>query len=56
MCLLFRKKKDLFGFFYRINANANKDDNTTLDSIINVEQLLSDLEVKRMLKFIDTFA
>ena len=49
-------KKDLFGFFYRINANANKDDNTTLDSIINVEQLLSDLEVKRMLKFIDTFA
>ncbi len=46
-------KKDLLGFFYWINTN--KDENTLINKLSNGEQLLSDLEINRMLKFIDNF-
>ena len=46
-------KKDLLGFFYWINTNNG--DLTTINNIVNGEQVLSELEINRMLKFIDNF-
>ena len=46
-------KKDLLGFFYWINTNNG--DLSTINNIVNGEQVLSELEINRMLKFIDNF-
>ena len=51
--ILMIDKKDLFGFFYWINAN--KDEGIILNNIFNEDQLLSELEVNRMVKFMDNF-